>query len=64
MEYDQYLVICWDDEAADGSRHRVLLTRSVFTSRDAAQKYCDGVSPARQPEIIGCPFPINALRPN
>lgn len=62
MENHQYLVTCLDDEI-EGYRQRVLLTRRVFTSRDDAQKYCAGVSPARQAEIVACPFPINELRP-
>lgn len=62
MENQQYLVTCLDDEI-DGSRQRLLATRRVFTTRDDAQKYCAGVSPARHPEIVACPFPINALRP-
>jgi hypothetical protein len=58
--YPGFLVICNDD--SDQPMARVLATRTVFTDFEKAVDYAKGVSAARDPEIIGCPFALDIVR--
>ena len=46
----KYLVICTDDLGK-----LVLASRTVFTTLEAAEHYCQTISPSRQPQVVAAP---------
>jgi hypothetical protein len=58
----QFLIIGRNDR--DAEIPLALLTRTVFESREDAERYCaDPVRAFRAPQIVECPFPIANIRP-
>lgn len=51
-----YIVICRDDEQADGIKGEyVLATRKQFTTRGGADTYASQCSQSREPIVVECP---------
>lgn len=49
----KYVVVCLDDEPPDGTPPGyVLATRTVFTTRDAGDRYAFGVARSRHPLVV------------
>ncbi len=66
---EQYLVTCLMEHPQRDDTvwlERVLSTRTVFETREAAEHYLLGIAQERLPEIVRAawPIPMDSLRPN
>jgi hypothetical protein len=57
--YAAFLVTCLDDTPERGGKpRRILATRQTFKTEEDARKYAKGVSRARRPQLLPCPFDL------
>jgi hypothetical protein len=62
-DFAGFLVTCLEDrEREDIPAQRVLATRQVFPSREAARKYAARVVKARRAQVLPCPFALTITR--
>jgi len=53
-DYPCYLVTCLDDKEEGEQGTRILATRTVFYSLEAALEYKKGINKSRLPQILPC----------